>query len=94
MSESLSTVSRLSYSIEEAGMRCGWTRTRTFQLVADGLLTTYKIGKRRFVTELALRACIARLEAATEKGELPRPADRPQRGRTKKAAHTPAESLK
>jgi len=51
-------------SIQEAADRLGLARSNFYRLVADGSLTTVKIGGRRLVSEAALAEFIDRAEDA------------------------------
>jgi excisionase family DNA binding protein len=53
---------RLSYSIEEAVDVTGFARTRIYKAIADGSLSTFKIGRRRMISDHSLRDFIVKLE--------------------------------
>ena len=49
---------RRALSIKEAAQSCGLSRATVYRLIADGKLTTLKIGSRRIVTVAALDALL------------------------------------
>lgn len=55
----------LSHPIEAAIARLGTSRGTLYKLIAAGEIRTYSVGKRRYVTEAALRDFVARREAAS-----------------------------
>ncbi|RLW63588.1 MAG: hypothetical protein B6D73_15220 [gamma proteobacterium symbiont of Stewartia floridana] len=54
---------QLAYSINEMMSTLGISRGTLYDLINDGLLRTYKIGKRRFCTHEALLECQHKLES-------------------------------
>jgi excisionase family DNA binding protein len=54
------------HSVEDTAKRLGIGRAKTFELIADGSLRSVKVGRRRLVSEAALRRFIDGLES----GEL------------------------
>lgn len=56
------TKHRLSYTVDEACEVTGFCRTRIYQAITDGTLTTFKAGRRRMVSVKALEQFIERLE--------------------------------
>lgn len=59
------TPHRLSYTVEEACDVTGFCRSRLYQAIADGSLTTFKAGRRRMVSAKALADLITKLERAS-----------------------------
>ena len=53
---------RLSYTVDEALQVTGMQRTRFYAAIASGELKSFKHGRRRFVSNHALRAWIETLE--------------------------------
>lgn len=53
---------KLSYSIEEAGEATSLSRNTLYRAIAANEIRTFKIGRRRMVSELALREFIAKKE--------------------------------
>ena len=49
---------RRALSIKEAAQTCGLSRATLYRLIADGKLTTLKIGARRLVTTTAIDALL------------------------------------
>lgn len=58
---------RLAYPVDEGFAVAGLTRTRGYQLIASGDLETFRVGRRRMVTRLALEECIDRLASKSRK---------------------------
>jgi excisionase family DNA binding protein len=50
---------RRALSIKEAAQSCGLSRATVYRLIADGKLTTFKIGARRLVPVNALDAMLS-----------------------------------
>jgi excisionase family DNA binding protein len=58
MPNSTQTQERRALSIKEAAQACSLSRATLYRLIADGKLTTLKIGARRLVTVGALEALL------------------------------------
>jgi hypothetical protein len=74
---------RASLSVPETLATTGWSRTAFYSLVKSGELTTFTVGRRRFVSGESLRAFI---DARAQSGAIPaevsiRKAAAGQRGR-------------
>lgn len=63
---STSELPRNSFTIPEVCDRNSWSRNRVYNLIASGVLKSYKSGKRRFVSRRAEEAAIRLLEEMTE----------------------------
>lgn len=59
---------RMSYTVEQVQEVTGWDRNRIYRLIGEGHLSTYKHGRRRFVSAQAIQDCIRQLEKATSQG--------------------------
>ena len=60
---------RSAYSITESQAELGNVSRQTiYNLINAGLLKTFKIGRRRFCSDQAIRECIATLEAKEANG--------------------------
>lgn len=59
---------KLAYPIEEAFALIGVSRTRGYQLINNGTLRTYKDGKRRLCSHVALVECQRAMEKASIEG--------------------------
>jgi excisionase family DNA binding protein len=53
---------RMAYPIEEAFALIGVSRTRGYQLIASGELSTWRDGKRRFASRATLEQYVSRKE--------------------------------
>lgn len=53
---------KLSYTVAEAEVAAGFPHSRIYQLIRDGDLVTFKVGRRRMISARALNDLIARLE--------------------------------
>ena len=62
----MSVQNKLAYPIKEACALLGIPRTRGYQLIAEGHLKTYMVGRRRMCSHAALVAC----QKAMESGAL------------------------
>jgi len=60
---------KLAYPIEEAFEQLGVTRTRGFELVKAGVLRSYKDGRRRLCSHVALVECQQAMERASVEGK-------------------------
>lgn len=60
---------KLAYPIDEAFSQIGVSRTRGYQLIGIGLLRTYKDGKRRLCSHMALVECQRAMEKASTEGK-------------------------
>lgn len=69
LSLSRASLPRASYTLSEVMLMTGWNRNRLFTIISEGRLKTFKHGRCRFVSEVALKTCIKDLEAATAKAE-------------------------
>lgn len=49
---------KLSYPLEEAFELIGLNRSAGYNLMRDGKLETFKLGKRRFATRKACEKCV------------------------------------
>jgi excisionase family DNA binding protein len=58
MSKNIQTLERRTLSIREAAGTCGLSRATLYRLIADGKLTTVKIGARRLVPVSAIDALL------------------------------------
>lgn len=58
---------KLSFTLAEAVISTGLTRSRIYQAIGDGSLTTFKAGRRRMVSRKALEAYVAKLERDSAK---------------------------
>lgn len=56
---------KLAYSVEELATLTGLGRTKLFEEIAGGRLTSYRVGRRRFVSAEAVAAWQRALEAET-----------------------------
>lgn len=56
------TKHRLSFTVDEACEVTGFCRSRLYQAITDGTLTTFKAGRRRMVSAKALEDFISKLE--------------------------------
>ena len=54
---------RLAYSVEEAAESLGIGRTAVFGLVRSGVIRSFKLGKRRLISDSALREFVEHEEA-------------------------------
>jgi excisionase family DNA binding protein len=54
-------------SVEYACMKIGISRPTLYDLMNSGKLRTYKVGRARRISDEAIRACVALLEAETAK---------------------------
>jgi hypothetical protein len=61
------TLERIAYPIAEGFVKIGIPRTACYRAIATGDLRTFKVGKRRMVTHLALVQYIAHLEAQSRR---------------------------
>ena len=59
MSSNKETLERRALSIPEAARTCGLSRATIYRLIADGKLSTLKIGARRLVPVGALDALLS-----------------------------------
>ncbi|KGM55370.1 hypothetical protein N799_07265 [Lysobacter arseniciresistens ZS79] len=57
---------RLSYTVDEACDVTGFNRNQFYRAIADGDLTTFKVGRRRMVSAKALEDFIKRLESRAQ----------------------------
>ena len=57
---------KLAYSIAEACGLLGVGRTTLYSLIKSGDIETFKIGRRRVITDEALRAWLASMRCKTE----------------------------
>lgn len=57
---------KLAYPIDEAFQLISVSRTKGYQLIADGTLKTYRAGKRRLCSHTALVACQKAMEKAAD----------------------------
>jgi excisionase family DNA binding protein len=55
-------------SVEYACMKIGISRPTLYDLMSRGKLKTYKIGRARRISDEAIHACVALLEAETAQG--------------------------
>ncbi|MGH9187202.1 MAG: helix-turn-helix domain-containing protein [Acidimicrobiales bacterium] len=62
---------RLAYSPGQAGVLLGLSRSRVYELLADGSLASFKIGRNRRIRRDALVAFLDRLEASAHAGGGP-----------------------
>jgi hypothetical protein len=53
---------KLSYTLEEAQHVTGFARSRLYQAIAEGVLLTFKAGRRRMVSRKALEDFISKME--------------------------------
>lgn len=60
---------KLAYPLEEAFDLIGVTRTRGFELIKDGVLRSYKDGRRRLCSYAALVECQRAMETASLEGK-------------------------
>jgi hypothetical protein len=67
--ETAAPLPRLSYSLSEVLMMTGWNRNRLFTIISEGRLKTFKHGRNRFVSVVALSDCIKQLERETAAAE-------------------------
>jgi excisionase family DNA binding protein len=58
-----STPATIAYSIPEAMTALRISRATIYELINDGMLRTYRIGRRRFCTHDAIVECQKSLEA-------------------------------
>lgn len=58
MTNSIQAHERRALSIKEAAQACGLSRATLYRLIADGKLTTLKIGARQLVTTTAIDALL------------------------------------
>ncbi|WP_259261209.1 hypothetical protein [Stenotrophomonas rhizophila] len=63
------TKPKLAYPIEVAFDQLGVSRTRGYQLINGGMLRTYKDGKRRLCSHVALVECQQSMERASTEGK-------------------------
>ena len=63
--ESFTPLQKRAYSIEELIAVTGFNRNRVYQLIAENRLRTFKHGRRRYISAMALDECIRALEAET-----------------------------
>ena len=56
------------FSIEEGARKCGVSRAKFCNLLADGTVRSVKIGKRRLISDAAISEFIAALEAEAATG--------------------------
>lgn len=56
----------LLLSIPEAAAELGLGRTKTYQLIDEGILETVNVGRRRLVPRDSLEAAVARLRDGAE----------------------------
>jgi len=68
---------RLSYGLEQVPAVTGWNRNQLFDLLNAGLLDSYRVGRRRFVSADALQRCVTRLEDMQRDGEPAKVRTRP-----------------
>lgn len=61
-------VPRLSFNVDEAVASTGLNRSAFYRAVALGQIKTFKVGRRRMVSETALREFIATQEKAASSG--------------------------
>ncbi len=54
---------KLTYSIEDARKALGISRALIYDLINKDKLRTFTIGRRRFVSEAALRECVQKLDS-------------------------------
>lgn len=54
-----------SLTVPEVESLNRWSHNRVYHLIAAGLLQSYKVGRRRYVTRRALDRCLERLESAS-----------------------------
>ncbi|UGB39117.1 helix-turn-helix domain-containing protein [Frateuria soli] len=57
---------KLAYGIEQAADALGISRSRAYQAIATGELSTYKDGRRRMVSAKALEAYVAKKERESQ----------------------------
>ena len=62
----MTTNQQLSYTVEDAVQVTGLSRSRLYQAIRAGSLTTWKAGKRRMVSRKALEQFISRLERESQ----------------------------
>lgn len=60
---------KLAYPVEEAFGLIGVTRTRGFELIKNGVLRSYKDGRRRLCSYSALVECQRAMEKASAEGK-------------------------
>lgn len=60
-----SNPSQIAYSMNETMVAMRVSRAVLYDLINDGMLRTYKIGRRRFCTHDALTECQHKLEEQT-----------------------------
>lgn len=59
---------KLIYTVAEAEAATGFPHSRLYELIRDGELVTFKVGRRRMISARAVNDLITRLErAATPK---------------------------
>lgn len=56
----------LSYTVEDAVLVTGLSRSRLYEAIRAGSLPTWKAGRRRMVSRKALEQFIARLESESQ----------------------------
>lgn len=59
---------KICHSVDELSERTGWNRNQIYRLVKDGVLRSFKIGRRRYVSEEAALATIKALEQQARAG--------------------------
>lgn len=59
--EQAQQVAPLSVGVEEAGRILGISRSATYEIIAEGKINTFKIGRRRLVLMSELKAFIERI---------------------------------
>ncbi|MGY0504290.1 helix-turn-helix domain-containing protein [Luteimonas sp. e5] len=59
---------KLAFNVDEAAAAIGVSRTRIFQAINKGELRSFKDGRRRIVSQQALRDFIAKRERESLKG--------------------------
>lgn len=55
---------KLIYTVAEAEAATGFPHSRLYELIRDGELVTFKVGRRRMISARAVNDLIARLERA------------------------------
>lgn len=62
--------SHVAYPLDAGLKKLGIGRTKAYELIDDGELETYKVGKRRFIAHAALERFVARREAAEREARM------------------------
>lgn len=78
----------LAFSLQDAAVRLGVSRTTMYEEINRGRLLSFKVGAKRMVSSHALDQYIRDREAATGPRELPPSRSQPRVSRRSRQQHT------